>query len=630
MVGGLINIVSYGFNDLYLTGSPQITFFKIVYRRHTNFSKESIVVPVGQMNFGNEISVNLPKVGDLFTNTFIQLQIPEVSLLKTDTASDLTTEEISILTAPLEIDMTADEIEIVNDYQIIINFMAVNIAGYRIAIDNQSIKNNSIHTFVDSINSVLNYSGGLDSDYRGALSRAATFENTLSNSFNDGYILDYRLSDIKHILATNFPDINAYNNYTIPDVVKWVTSAVEVCIKVKGYYFKKVQKKYSLDKDANSLYAKFAWVEKLGFAMIDRVDINIGGERIDRHYGDWLNIWYELTSSVEQDNLYNKLLGNVKELTTFDRNSKPSYVMTIPLNFWFCRKMGLAFPLISLQYNPVSITIKLKDIDECAYLEELPQVDSDNNPLNINALSLADIEDNQGWVINVDLLVEYIYLDSIERKRFAQSAHEYLIETVEKIEISSIFDSDNTIELDFTGPSKEIIWHVKKAAYNSRETTFKKYPFVYSLDVQNQDNSLVFSKRKKDNPVNSAQLLLNGKERFIFAKKEYFNLIEPLEHHTRVPSEGINVYSFGLYPEEHQPSSTCNFSVISNPSMLMTVNDNMFSYLKSDVHPNINLGGDGDEVLDTDVIISIYSVRYQVIRFIGGFGAFAYSYSVAK
>ena len=86
MVGGLINIVSYGFNDLYLTGSPEMTYFKVVYRRHTNFSKESIEVPIGEMNFGEEITVNIPKVADLFTNTYLQLEIPEIWLKKYETA----------------------------------------------------------------------------------------------------------------------------------------------------------------------------------------------------------------------------------------------------------------------------------------------------------------------------------------------------------------------------------------------------------------------------------------------------------------------------------------------------------------------------------------------------------------
>ncbi len=100
MTGGLINIISYGVGDLYLTGSPQITLFKLLYRRYTNFSKESISIPIGTINFNDEITVELPKVGDLLNNSYLQLTIPQIHLLRTDTATNLTTDELQTLQAP--------------------------------------------------------------------------------------------------------------------------------------------------------------------------------------------------------------------------------------------------------------------------------------------------------------------------------------------------------------------------------------------------------------------------------------------------------------------------------------------------------------------------------------------------
>jgi hypothetical protein len=629
MGGGLIDIVSYGFNDLYLTGSPQITYFKIVYRRHTNFSRESINVPVGQINFGDEITVNLPKVGDLISNTFLQFEIPEVYLLKTDTASDLSVSETNVLTTPIQISMSSDEINIIDDYQTILDFIVVNTAGYRVAVDKQYIKNQNVSEYVSSILSVLTFKANEDVKYDGALTRASVFEKSIGSSFYN--ILNSKFSDIRKILTTIPSDLITHSLISVAEVLQLVTNAINVLVEIKGYYFKKVQRKHILDKDANSLYAKFAWVNNLGYSMIDRVDINIGGERIDRHYGDWMNIWYQLTSRVEQDSQYNKLIGNVRELTSFDRNKKKSYIITVPLNFWFCRKMGLAFPLISLQYSPVSITIKLKQFDNCAYIEKLPDVDSDGNSISINAMSLEDIWDNQGYVINSNLLVEYIYLDSLERKRFAQSSHEYLIETLERMTIENISEAEQLIDLDFTGPSKEIVWHAKKTIYNTGTTsTMRNYPTEYGMDIVDKYNPTPFNRRKMANPFISSQLLLNGKERFKYAGKKYFNVLQPYSHHTRTPSEGINVYSFCFYPEEHQPSGTCNFTVISNPTLLLTVNNGMFSYFRSDVQPEIEFGSDKDEVLQTDVNLTFYSHKYNVIRFIGGFGAPAYTYSVSK
>lgn len=638
MVGGLINIVSYGFNDLYLTGSPQITFFKVVYRRHTNFSKESIEVPIGQMNFGEETTVNIPKIADLFANTYLQLQIPEIWLKKYDIVDGLTTDELSFLMSPLQIPMSQNEIEIVNSYNTILNFIAINTTGYRTAITNQNVINQSPIDYINSIISSMNYANQEDDYYKTALDNAKSFEEQYEGQYEkkDLYIFDHTMSDINFILRQMKEKIlynnanNIPNTSTISNILTSITYAVNVTIKVKKYFYEKVQKKHKMDQDAKSSYAKFAWVERLGHAIIDRVDINIGGERIDRHYGDWMNIWYELTSTIQQDDMYNKMIGNVKILTTFDRNAKPQYTLTIPLNFWFSRKAGLAFPLIALQYSPVSLTVKLKSIEECAYLEQLPNIDNDGYDLNLTQFTLSDIWDNMGMSINASVLIEFIYLDNLERKRFAQSAHEYLIETVDQMTIDNISDKNLSVNLEFFGPSKEIIWHVQKNAYINKNYNLIKRPFTYSMDTQNNN---IFSKRRKINPFTSSSLLLNGKQRFFnndFYDKAYYSLIQPLNHHKRIPSEGVNMYSFSLFPEEHQPSSTCNFTLISNSTMLFGIEPNMFTYLSSDIDPNIPYGSDKDTLLNTQLTLTVYSRRYHVIRFIGGMGAFAHSYGVTK
>jgi hypothetical protein len=273
------------------------------------------------------------------------------------------------------------------------------------------------------------------------------------------------------------------------------------------------------------------------------------------------------------------------------------------------------------------MTIKLKSFNECAYIEQLPTIDNDGYPLNLTQYTLSDIWDNMGMKINASLLIEFIYLDSLERKRFAQSAHEYLIETVDQTMVENISSSEQNVNLEFFGPSKELIWHVTKNAYLSQESTNIKRPFTYSMDVVNNN---AFIDRKKINPFTYANLLLNGKRRFFdsnFYDKAYFSIIQPMSHHKRTPSEGLNMYSFSLFPEEHQPSSSCNFTVISNSTMLFKIEENMFKYLLSDIHPNITLGSNDDMEVNTKLTLMIYSRRYNVIRFIGGMATFAYSYS---
>jgi len=637
MGGGLINIISYGFNDLYLTGSPEMTLFKIVYRRHTSFSKESISVPIGMMDLNEEITIDIPKSADLFGQMYLQLETPAIHLLKTETADGLTEEEKQILNTPLPISMTQDEIDIVDSYSTILDFISVNSAGYRSAIANQYVKNQSVLNYINTVIASMDYSNQQDTSYKTALDNAKLFEQELgtANLFmfdNTASDINYILGRIKDTVEEEISD-SGVTSYTISQIVEIAINAMNVSIQIKKYYYEKKKKKYNLELDVNSSYAKFAWVDNIGHNIIDRVDINIGGERIDRHYGDWMNIWHELTSNVDQDKLYNEMIGNVDTLTTYDRNEKPVCKLIIPLNFWFCKKSGLSFPLASLQYSKVSITIKLKSFEQCAYVEKLPVTDSDGDELNLDAYTLSDIWDNNGLKIQADLLIEYVYLENLERKRFAQSAHEYLIDIVEQMEVTDISDANQSIQLDFSGPSKEIIWHAKRNIYNSFESTYIKYPSRYSLDVREEDTEILLQNREIINPFSYVQLMLNGKERFFsssFYDPYFYNYLQSLEHHKRTPSVGVNMYSFGLFPDEHQPSASCNFSVISQPTMNITLNKNMFTCLTSDIDPSVTLGSDDDIELTTEATITIYSVRTNVLRIIGGMAAFAYSYSVQK
>lgn len=614
MGGGLINIVSYGANDLYITGSPQITFFKVAYRRHTNFSIESIAIDFGEFNFGDEINVQFPKVGDLFSNTYIQIDIPAVHLKKTDIASDLSSSETTLLNSEFPIPLTDEQIAIVDDYQTIIDFQKINCAGYRIAVDNKSIQNQTTEQYVLSILNAMIFTDSVDTAYRNALSRARDYESSIDNN-TIGFVLDYRTSDITYILTSTIVTPDSYLLYTINDVYLIVSNAINTSKKVKKYYFEKVKEKSVLTQEYSSTYAKFAWIHKLGHAIIDRVDINIGGERIDRHYGEWINLWYELTSYTNQTELYNRMIGDVITMTTFDKNEKPAYTLTIPLSFWFCRKIGSAFPIIALQYNTISLTLKLHTIEQCAYVENVPTEDLNGDAVDITQLSLSDVWDNLGLGLTGRMLVDYIYLDNLERKRFAQSAHEYLIETNQRIFIENTNDYQQLIEIEFNGPSKEIIWFAQKTVYIDGDTTKIIHPFNYSLTADGVGNPFTMSK-----------LLLNSYEVFNISHSSYYNNVIPYAHHTRNPSDGINVYSFSLFPEEHQPSGTCNFSRISNIVFMVTLDQDIFKYNASDIDPTITPNSTNDSELDTSINIVIYSQRYDIIRFIGGLAGFAYKY----
>ena len=430
MGGGLMQLVAYGAQDIYLTGNPQITFFKVVYRRHTNFSMESIKQTFnGTADFGGSVSATISRNGDLVHRMYLE---HDASYTTIATGTD------------------------------------------------------------DSL--------GIRCDY--------------------------------------------------------------------------------------------------GSHLMKEVELEIGGQRIDRHYGHWHSVYSQLTESNPsgaQNTLFNKMSGNGKGVST-DVNLAGSaqtgtetfpngFTLTsetgnnaldtaeaklfIPLYFWFCRNPGLALPLIALQYHEVKVKITFEELGNLVAYDEGATFG--------NGTGKKAVEGN---VTSKDfnLWADYIYLDTDERRRFAQVSHEYLIEQLQ-------YESKTgggTMDLNFNHPVKELIWS---------GTTGTVFVDITADELYDR------------NPIGTGtyQLKLNGHDRFKERDVKYFTRTQIWEHHTGYgcteAGDTIAVYSFALKPEEHQPSGTCNFSRIDNAQL----------------------------VDSTDADINVYAVNYNVLRIMSGMGGLAYS-----
>jgi len=542
MGGGLMQLVAYGAQDVYLTGNPQITFWKVTYRRHTNFAMESIEQTFnGQADFGRRVQCTVSRNGDLAYRTYLQITLPEI---------------------------------------------------------NQS-------------------------------------DNAASAS----------------------------------------------------------------------VFAR--WLDNPGEQLISMVEVEIGGQRIDRQYGDWMHIWNQLTLTAEQEAGYNKMVGQTTQLTYLTdpdfaevatacgassvpeavcapRNALPETTLYIPLQFWFCRNPGLALPLIALQYHEVKINIELRPLDECLYAVSKVDATSSSTSVKVaNAYAKS--------LVAASLYVDYVFLDTDERRRMAQNPHEYLIEQLQFTGDESIGSSSNKIKLNFNHPCKEVIFVCQPDAHVAYCDSFLPgrlmhkalgaQPFNYSDAVDALPNSiLAFGSSKQsrgtnnvidgsglfndtlpmdmsaqgnngtyggagtsaedaslsgafegsfsngltdagvfvlaetalnmhcwgENPVVTAKLQLNGQDRFSEREGTYFDLVQPFQHHTRHPDTGINVYSFALRPEEHQPSGTCNFSRIDNATLQLVVSA-------------AAIGG------TQTAKVRVYATNYNVLRVMSGMGGLAYS-----
>jgi len=428
MGGGLMQLVAYGAQDIYLTGNPQITFFKVVYRRHTNFAVESIEQTFnGSADFNKRVTATISRNGDLIQQMYLEVVLPAVL--------------------------------------------------------------------------------------------------TVGSTSN-------------------------------------------------------------------------TWVYGIGNALVKQAEIEIGGQLIDRQYGDWMNIWSELTVPAGKRDGYDNMIGNIATETDYnqhgDLDSSIEQRLYVPFQFWFNRNPGLALPLIALQYHEVKLNLEIRPF------LDLVQVTSVATPVSISSCKLY---------------VDYIYLDTDERRRFAQVSHEYLIEQVQftGAETISALSSNKNVTLNFNHPVKELIWaHTTSAHASTGTNTNNNCWFNYS--GTNGDSIESFQ---------TALLQLNGHDRFSVRYADYFRKVQNYEHHTRVPRVGkdrtgventtgddyryqyIYSYSFALSPEEHQPSGTCNFSRIDNAVL--------------------QLSYDKTKETQTSLNLNVYAVNYNVLRIMSGMGGLAYS-----
>ena len=568
-----MQLVAYGAQDVYLTGNPQITFWKVTYRRHTNFAMESIEQTFnGQADFGRRVTCTLARNGDLAYRTYLQVTLPEI---------------------------------------------------------NQHMCNSSENVFA-------------------------------------------------------------------------------------------------------------RWLDFPGEQMIAQVEVEIGGQRIDRQYGDWMHIWNQLTLSKEQERGYYKMVGNTTQLTYITdpdfaavdgpcasdaprqvcapRNALPETTLYVPFQFWYCRNPGLALPLIALQYHEVRINLDIRPIDECLWAVTTLSCEA-------GASASKNVKASAAYgqsLVAASLYVDYVFLDTDERRRMAQNPHEYLIEQLQFTGDESVGSSSNKIKLNFNHPCKELVWVVQPdqnvdycASLDCNSLLFKTLgaqPFNYTdaidalpnaihafagpesigddaanyinssglfadpgaadvnalsywtsgalahdfynsagggnprkkvngklvpdtanipgggtpgagfgnggannpLSAVSDAGSFVLSETALDmhcwgeNPVVTAKLQLNGQDRFSEREGTYFDLVQPYQHHTRNPDTGINVYSFALRPEEHQPSGSCNFSRIDNATLQLVLSNATVEGTKT-------------------AKVRVYATNYNVLRVMSGMGGLAYS-----
>lgn len=335
---------------------------------------------------------------------------------------------------------------------------------------------------------------------------------------------------------------------------------------------------------------KGCWV---GERAIQSIDLSIGGQRIDKHYQKWWRLYSELYMDANERMNYGKMTS-----TMLTADATVSQRVYLPLLFFFNRDPGLYLPLIALQYHEVKIDINLNNTFD-DYFEK----------------SLAC------WA-------NYIFLDSEERKRFAQTSHEYLIEQVQHTGNDAVVDgSVKQIRLAYNHPVKDLVWcfsNTSTGFENDMWDTTTPGLIQVTMDHKSGMNSLneigvphllgesanmpleenTPSSTVAGGPLSQFKLILNGQDRFKKHPGKYFNQVQPFQHYKGTPYPGIYAYSFALKPGDHQPTGTCNFSRIDNSVAWIS--------MKKSFDVNMNQ-------------LNMFAVNYNILRVESGMGGLAFS-----
>lgn len=664
MPGGLIQIANYGSQDLTLTGNPQITYFKIVFRRYTNFGKRIIEVPFDNpVDFGLNSTITIPKTGDLLSKVILKFKIP---------GFDLTELNNYILS---NINITNYQQIILEQYYLYYDYANIFINKLTNIINTFYINNNITNTFSyinDLKKYILKY---IKQD------EFIQYYNVIDYFFNNDTQINTSANTSIYKNGSLFNQVNGvltyiYENYNESDynfnIFKYtIISNMNILNDLNIVLFNILQRVYK-----NPSIIKMGWTDKLAINILDIVQLSIGSNCINTFSPNYIDLFGEL--NYKNKDLYNQLIGYNINLNNANKSTTDTYLY-LPIPFWFTNNYGLALPLVALQYNPIQIKIKLKKLIDCIYFD-IPSVSStiaDEIKAQVIDLVLSRTIEIFKSKFEVSMLLEYVYLDNIERKKFAQASHEYLITQVQEIIFDNVSSLNNNFNLNFFHCCKELYWTATQYKnlnniygnnyyskysisniqqnYSDNNLNYLNYlnmlynpysyfnPSVYINGLliaqsnlinnpinYNQDIlSIIFNNTtnitSEISPIINSTLTLNGIT-LINQTSNYYNYLQPYNYYNSTPAIGINVYSFALNPIETQPSGSCNFSRIPKTSIKFNIESTDTNLITNNILEKSNITDNTSNYSLYNYKLYVQAVNYNILRFVGGIVGVAFTY----
>ena len=699
MPGGLLQIASSGVQDIYLTKDPEITFFKKVYRRHTNFSMQTNEITIEQVpNFGNDFFINIPPNGDLLYRCFFEVTIPKLNI---DDSSIKNQEYLNIKSSNLKT-IEIEKNKWKREYDELTKFSNIQINFYRelnILLKSQDI------TFQSILNKTLIEKNTYSYEFETII---FTLEESLVSKMN---IIDYIIN-----LNKKFGTVNNNLTITYATFVNDIKTLYGNNIKQLKYYHSNYiynKKKYD---NLNTGSVKYAWINNLGHHYFNNFELEIDGRVIESYSSDYFNIYQSHHIKEDQKDNYNEMIGNTDKLNTLD-SIKNNSKLYIPLIFWFNRNSSLALPLISMTNSNVKINVRINSLKNILYFEDyeyeynnllkyelsfkdhvkqsheltVKSIDSTNSQINesdfkevkllpkeklyvyhfkyitkqllilkyqtltttqIDKLFASySVDENKmtlnDWInfrINspndsdtdiqqiskylnyyqypgyIDYNIfsnkvgypEYIFLDEVERFKFAKNNLEYVInipnQITTDIKNTTLFSTD----INLLKPTKDLIWFIRPTTSINGLTNYSyKNPNLYNQSLySNLDKANDIS----GNIIDSFVLMIQDNELINFKYGENYYIYATKYNKLNYVDSKDSIYyyfSFSLFPENDQPSGSVNFSAIKGKSIQIKLNEN---FMKEYYNSKINIDSQNLELI-------IINRSYNLLKFSKGKGS---------
>lgn len=645
MTGGLLQIVSSGKQDIYLTINPEITFFKKVFRRHTNFALELKEINPEQIpEFNNIVSFNL-NIGDAIHRCYLEIELPNLSF----TDKYITNKNYNLL-KETKIQNYLKQINIWNDYyNNLKEYCDIELKLYR-NLSNILLSENI------TINTLKNEVARFNYIYKSAKDN---YKNKIDEIVYNIIDISGYINNINKMITESNTD-NKYMYIMRTDIINGINKCYDNMLEYLKYYnIKKIEELNKLNELQKTNQINFNYAKFLGHNFFQYFSLEIGGQQIEKYENDILHI--NQMHSIKQNDMFNylEMIGHKPDLYQFNNNPKGGLKILVPLNFWFNKNTGASLPLVALQYTNVIINAKINDIKKIIAFEDYEQMFNDittvtidningfqlNNNLiydkytiNVNSKSITytcklinaellrlqfpnltineiniilsnnssskeinnmTIDKNQwiGFMININnntiyntiipkiasyypyinfnlyyslipnpnvkLICEAVFLDDVERAKFANSKLEYIVE----IYNSDIFDIKNKssfdCELSFNNPCKELLWYIQPQIYlDSFTENGQNLALLFDITKYFNNKAIILQKLT----FNQLDVIFNNVD------FNYWTNLLSYKFLNNILPNGVYYRSFCLYPEETQPSGTVNLREIKSKQYRMDLN----------------------------------------------------------